>query len=548
MANSVAPSISDKYSLSPDPARWGADVDPNHPEPDDFLHNPDPKRDRKNDGGGSFFTGRGIANLGCLFILGTGIIALFAGYPLYGYFTRPKTTTLGAFNLGGTNATGQVPVMEGGFALIDADTPLEARHKIVSTGEKWDLVFSDEFNVDGRTFYPGDDPFWEANDLHYWGTNNLEWYDPGQVTTVGGAMKITLAKKRNHDLNYIGGLVTSWNKFCFTGGLLEAAVTLPGRPDVEGIWPAVWTMGNLGRAGFGASLEGLWPYSYDACDVGTMANQTRRNQPLATLTGGVLDENTGIRAPLSFLPGQRLSACTCPGEPHPGPIRPDGTFVGRAAPEIDVLEAQVQAGVGHVSQSCQWAPFDYHYEWKYEGNLIINDPTISELNSYKGGVFQEASSVVSTTNQGCYDQVPNPCFSVFGFEYRPGNAAAGGYITWINDNKPAWTLNAAGMAADDVVKISERIIPAEPLYLILNVGISENFGAISPLLTFPVSMYVDYIRIYQSPDAYNVGCSPPDFPTAKYIDTYIEAYTNPNLTTWSQYGQPFPKNRFAGEC
>jgi hypothetical protein len=23
------------------------------------------------------------------------------------------------------------------------------------------LVFSDEFNTDGRTFYPGDDPFWK---------------------------------------------------------------------------------------------------------------------------------------------------------------------------------------------------------------------------------------------------------------------------------------------------------------------------------------------------------------------------------------------------
>lgn len=32
------------------------------------------------------------------------------------------------------------------------------------------LVFSDEFETDGRTFYPGDDPFWEAVDLHYWGT------------------------------------------------------------------------------------------------------------------------------------------------------------------------------------------------------------------------------------------------------------------------------------------------------------------------------------------------------------------------------------------
>jgi hypothetical protein len=30
------------------------------------------------------------------------------------------------------------------------------------------LVFSDEFRVDGRTFYPGDDPYWEAVDLHYW--------------------------------------------------------------------------------------------------------------------------------------------------------------------------------------------------------------------------------------------------------------------------------------------------------------------------------------------------------------------------------------------
>lgn len=37
-------------------------------------------------------------------------------------------------------------------------------------GEDLVLVFSDEFNKDGRTFYPGDDPFWEAVDLHYWGT------------------------------------------------------------------------------------------------------------------------------------------------------------------------------------------------------------------------------------------------------------------------------------------------------------------------------------------------------------------------------------------
>lgn len=41
--------------------------------------------------------------------------------------------------------------------------------------------------------------------------------------------------------------MSSWNKFCFTGGLIEASVQLPGVSDVLGLWPAVWTMGNLGK-------------------------------------------------------------------------------------------------------------------------------------------------------------------------------------------------------------------------------------------------------------------------------------------------------------
>ncbi len=33
----------------------------------------------------------------------------------------------------------------------------------------------------------------------------------------------------------------------------------------------------------------------------------------------------------------------------------DGTYVGRAAPEIDIFEAQVANDEGEVSQSGQWA-------------------------------------------------------------------------------------------------------------------------------------------------------------------------------------------------
>ena len=93
-------------------------------------------------------------------------------------------------------------------------------------------------------------------------------------------------------------------------------------------------MGNLGRAGYGASLEGIWPYSYDTCDIGTVANQSINGQPVAATQDGDPTKE-GL---LSFLPGQRLSRCTCNGESHPGPVHSDGTYVGRSAPEIDIFE------------------------------------------------------------------------------------------------------------------------------------------------------------------------------------------------------------------
>lgn len=80
-------------------------------------------------------------------------------------------------------------------------------------------------------------------------------------------------------------------------------------------------------------------------------------------------------------------------------------------------------------------------------------------------------------------------------------------------------------------------------------------------------MLVDYIRVYQPKGSKNVGCDPPDFPTAGYINElvpvaygfitsrsnfchrYSEAYSDPNLTTWRDgFGQPFPNNSFLGQC
>lgn len=41
------------------------------------------------------------------------------------------------------------------------------------------------------------------------------------------------------------GMLTTWNKFCFTTGYIEVSVSLPGRVEAPGLWPGVWTLGNL---------------------------------------------------------------------------------------------------------------------------------------------------------------------------------------------------------------------------------------------------------------------------------------------------------------
>lgn len=115
-------------------------------------------------------TSAGVSNF-CPRVIGVISIIWKIGYPILSHVLKKVQTNQGGFNLGGINATGQVPDIPGNWGLIDKDTPKEAYTKKSYMGdEEFVLVFSDEFNLDGRSFYPGDDPYWEAVDLHYWGT------------------------------------------------------------------------------------------------------------------------------------------------------------------------------------------------------------------------------------------------------------------------------------------------------------------------------------------------------------------------------------------
>ena len=100
-------------------------------------------------------------------------------------------------------------------------------------------------------------------------------------------------------------MLQSWNKFCHTGGIIEFDVKFPGKHDIGGLWPAVWLLGNLGRATYLASTNLLWPWSYHQCD--------RKLQKAQEISG------CDITSHFSLKPG-----------------------MGRGATEIDIIE--VMAG------------------------------------------------------------------------------------------------------------------------------------------------------------------------------------------------------------
>jgi hypothetical protein len=142
--------------------------DTKDPDLDDPLHNPDPIRDAKLDHAWTIWSSRGWANAIMLAVILLGLIVLFAGYPIIHYVEQKAVQNRGGYGIGGINATGQIPALAGMPTLVDPATPEVFKTRTGTDGKKYLLVFSDEFEKDDRTFYPGDDPFWEAADMHYW--------------------------------------------------------------------------------------------------------------------------------------------------------------------------------------------------------------------------------------------------------------------------------------------------------------------------------------------------------------------------------------------
>lgn len=365
---------------------------------------------------------------------------------------------------------------------------------------------------------------WTAMDFHYSSDKN-EWqnYKPEQVTVDNGHLLLTLEDKGSmatrHNVwgtdqvwaNKTSGMVQSWNKFCFTGGFVEFSVRLPGNRDQSGFWAATWLMGNLGRAGYYPSLEGMWPFSYDSCDSGDQAHSWNDNKT------------------------QRISRCY--GKQ------------GRGAPEIDILEyGKLGADGGRPTyvHTMQMGPvIPPNTSWyagdgkSAQGIRMPGKTTVfqTHLPDYRGGLttpgFPRTGSSVTDTYTGSSYLDGDTWFTdhhKYAVLWEPGE-----YVRWYVDDQLLFEVDKEALkkqTSPEGLTVEQRLVPKEPSYLIMNLAMSNNAWAkVDENLTYPGVMSVDHVRIWQRPGKINVGCDPQavtdsgeSFPTAQYISCNRHLY------------------------
>jgi hypothetical protein len=320
-----------------------------------------------------------------------------------------------------------------------------------SNFNNYELVFSDEFNQDGRSFQDGADPKWTALDKNDYTNGALHYYTPNNVKTEHGALII---ETKAEDTTFVGvndktldsqmyqkhftsSMLQTWNKFCFTGGIVEAEIQLPGKHNVAGLWPAFWLLGNIARHTYVGSTSHVWPWSSNECMDGDSSRSAQGRQ--------------------------KISGCS---NAHYGM---EDRF-GRGAPEIDIFEVQAgptprnqgsfwQTSVGQpfASTSFQvapgkpenrpsmgnWPDTDQWYDGLTGGegpNSVLNTLFYGDYNHFKG----DASTKDYWSDAISYNHQLNKRHFEGKFRYRvewelpdegkEGGKGTDGYIRWyIND-------------------------------------------------------------------------------------------------------------------
>ena len=364
-----------------------------------------------------------------------------------------------------------------------ADTQQQSNQRIYS------LVFSDEFNTPHRSFKDGSDPRWTALDKndytndaqHYYSSDNAYTDTHGNLVIKSEAADTTIVgfndvqhKKEQVTKHFKSAMLQSWNKFCFTGGVVEAEMALPGRHDVGGLWPAFWLLGNLARHTYVGSANHIWPWSSSAC--------TDKSRTAQLISACDRVEHYGLH-----------------------------TGRGRGAPEIDIFEVQagnvpanngpflrMPVGQPFLSSSYQVAPGRlprpgegwYPAPGMWYDHLTWGENTTINIAFY--GTYNHFLDATDPASQDYWSdaisfnrQLDASHFGQF-HKYRvewelpdeKGNAENNyteptyGYIRWFIDDQFILEVDGLGLHASG----TGGEISSEPMYMLLNTAISSQWG------------------------------------------------------------------------
>ena len=408
---------------------------------------------------------------------------------------------------------------------IDPDTPADACiGKTDLKGRALELVFSDEFEVPGRTFTDGHDPLWTALVGHPNTNSQVSAYSdlPDFATTADGRLKLK-ADVRTSTVHYFEGglkaavrryttsMLQGWNKFCFTEGVVEVKVKLPGRAAQPGLWPAAWIFGNLGRATFQETTDGLWPWSFDHCpgEADAEANQYPRvNQRINKCLGADATAKYGLNPHqgrgateidlIEAMPGSwafdyqlKIDAGFCP--PIPAHIYP------AVSPHLPFVATSVQLGPGIAVWADErprevWGgevancyPDDWQTDWYAELEPIGNAATYgtaleSTLNlDFYGEFFH---GYIRTDAISALSELPHASYEAFHTHSIDYDAGADGYAYFEHDGQKLFYVDGHMVQRDKplhrngqyVGTMQGRKMPEEPSYLILNMDMSTRWG------------------------------------------------------------------------
>jgi len=490
--------------------------------------------------------------------------------------------------------------VSGGF--IDMDTPIAARTtRSLIDGSVYNLVMSDEFNTPGRTFKDGHDPIWTAldksdDDSSSAGGGSLQFYNSSFVTTTpDGMLKIKAAvgktewnrydhvKKewKNEKSYFNSGMMQSWEKFCFTGGIVEIDIMFPGEAFIGGLWPAVWMLGNLGRATYEASTNNIWPWSFDKCDRKLQDKQTI--SACNTLNHFGMNPHQGRGATEIDLVEVMTGDSGGPFDQTDPPISlPYADFTLQVAPGVADNRPQSGSLPARKDTVNKHGLLQFRAQTWYD-DLVLGGNT--SINPFFYGTYLDETKpgepVTRTKKQafqadavGVVHQLTPAHFNrthTFRVEWQPGR---GGRLDWFVKAHKLETKNGTssiegdGLGDDWVPAFSlkdeslENLmgsqIPIEPSYLIMNIAISSTWGfpydvpswckrcydcndpkcacAFHPgfcnmLQHSDTAMYLDFVRVYQSDDQtahvggnHTLGCDPPEYPTKEWIEGHEYRY------------------------